>query len=46
LQSGGGIEMKSMELRQIVFNTCEEIPAIPHRYDLIARSLEELGYSL
>ena len=28
----------------IMFNTCEEIPGIPHSYDLIAQTLEELGF--
>lgn len=29
----------------IVFNVCEEIPGIPHSYDLIAQTLEELGFT-
>jgi len=29
----------------IIFNLCEEIPGIPHSYDLIAQSLEELGFT-
>ena len=29
----------------IVFNWCEEIPGIPHSYDLIAETLEELGFT-
>lgn len=29
----------------ILFNTCEEIPGIPHSYDLIAQTLEELGFT-
>lgn len=29
----------------IVFNFCEEIPGIPRSYDLIAQTLEELGYT-
>jgi D-alanine-D-alanine ligase len=29
----------------IVFNWCEEIPGIPHSYDLIAQILEELGFT-
>src|SRR5512137_1179110 len=28
----------------VLFNTCEEIPGIPHSYDLIAQTLEELGF--
>ena len=28
----------------ILFNTCEEIPGIPHSYDLIAQTLEGLGF--
>jgi D-alanine-D-alanine ligase len=28
----------------ILFNTCEEIPGIPHSYDLIAKTLEDLGF--
>jgi D-alanine-D-alanine ligase len=29
----------------IVFNWCEEIPGFPHSYDLIAQTLEELGFT-
>jgi D-alanine-D-alanine ligase len=29
----------------IIFNWCEEIPGIPHSYDLIAQTLEELGFT-
>jgi D-alanine-D-alanine ligase len=29
----------------VVFNWCEEIPGIPHSYDLIAQTLEELGFT-
>ena len=29
----------------IVFNWCEEIPGFPHSYDLIARTLEEYGFT-
>ncbi len=29
----------------IVFNWCEEIPGIQHSFDLIAHTLEELGYT-
>jgi D-alanine-D-alanine ligase len=29
----------------IVFNWCEEIPGVPHSYDLIAQTLEELGFT-
>jgi D-alanine-D-alanine ligase len=29
----------------IVFNVCEEIPGIPHSYDIIAQTLEELGFT-
>lgn len=29
----------------VVFNFCEEIPGIPHSYDLIAYTLEELGFA-
>jgi D-alanine-D-alanine ligase len=29
----------------IVFNQCEEIPGFPNRYDLIAQTLEELGFT-
>jgi D-alanine-D-alanine ligase len=28
----------------VVFNWCEEIPGLPHSYDLIAQQLEELGF--
>src|SRR5512143_2551378 len=28
----------------IVVNWCEELPGIPHSYDLVARILEDLGY--
>jgi D-alanine-D-alanine ligase len=29
----------------VVFNLCEEIPGIPHSYDLIAGTLEEQGFT-
>ncbi len=29
----------------VVFNWCEEIPGFPNSYDMIARTLEELGYT-
>lgn len=29
----------------VVFNLCEEIPGIPHSYDLIAQTLEELRFT-
>jgi D-alanine-D-alanine ligase len=29
----------------IVFNFCEEIPGIPHSYDLIAQTLEDFGFT-
>jgi D-alanine-D-alanine ligase len=29
----------------IVFNVCEEIPGFPNSYDLIAQTLEELGFT-
>lgn len=29
----------------VLFNTCEEIPGIPHSYDLIAQTLEKLGFT-
>jgi D-alanine-D-alanine ligase len=31
--------------RQIVFNWCEEVPGIPHSSALVARMLEELGFT-
>jgi D-alanine-D-alanine ligase len=31
--------------RAVVLNWCEEIPGIPHSYDLIARILEEHGFT-